>query len=47
MKNLKKCILKKSMKVVSSLSLRVAESVLATTCAACGHQPKCPDELLK
>lgn len=47
MKLLKEKLLKKSMKTISSLSLFLSEAVLTTTCAGCGHQPKCPDELLK
>ncbi len=47
MKNLKESVLKKSMKAVGSLSLFFAKGFTFATCSMGGHQPKCPDELLK
>ncbi|WP_081428001.1 cyclic lactone autoinducer peptide [Clostridium kluyveri] len=47
MKSLKEKLLKKSMKMVGSLSLFFAAMVLVSTSLIGGHQPKCPDDLLK
>ncbi|OBR96507.1 hypothetical protein CLRAG_03770 [Clostridium ragsdalei P11] len=47
MKNLKKNFLNKSMKMVGYLSLFLAALVITPASAGCGHQPQCPDELLK
>jgi len=48
MKSLKKeKLIKKSMKMVGSLSLFLGEIVITPTCFGCAYQPKCPDELLK
>ncbi|WP_368490729.1 cyclic lactone autoinducer peptide [Clostridium sp. BJN0013] len=47
MKFLKQELLKKSMKMVGSLSLLLAAIVITPTCLGGVYQPKCPDELLK
>lgn len=47
MKLLKESILKKSMKMVGVLSLFLAVLVITPASAGFGHEPKCPDELLK
>lgn len=47
MKFLKQELLKKSMKMVGYLSLFLAAIVIIPTSSMVGHQPKCPDELLK
>ncbi|MFL0196924.1 cyclic lactone autoinducer peptide [Clostridium sp. WILCCON 0269] len=44
---LKEELLEKSMKMVGSVSLLLSEIVMTPTCWGMGHQPKCPDELLK
>lgn len=43
----KKDLLKKTMRMVGSLALFLAAIVIVPTSAASGHQPKCPDELLR
>ncbi|OAA93700.1 cyclic lactone autoinducer peptide [Clostridium coskatii] len=47
MKNLKKTLLSKIMKVVGSISLFLAAIVITPTSLGLGYQPKCPKELLK
>ncbi|ADK15898.1 cyclic lactone autoinducer peptide [Clostridium ljungdahlii] len=47
MKNLKKSLLSKTMKVVGSLSLFLAAIVIVPTSTGGAYQPKCPDEFLK
>lgn len=47
MKNLKKVLLGKTMKMVGSLSLFLAAIVITPTSLGSGYQPKCPEELLK
>lgn len=47
MKNLKESVLKKSMKMIGYLSLFLAALVITPASSGFGHQPKCPDELLK
>jgi len=48
MKSLKKeKLIKKSMKMVGSLSLFLSKIPLNSTCILACYQPKCPDELLK
>ncbi|WP_368487579.1 cyclic lactone autoinducer peptide [Clostridium sp. BJN0013] len=47
MKFLKEELFKKSMKMISSISLFFAKGFILSTCIGCGHQPKCPDEFLK
>ncbi|AND84475.1 cyclic lactone autoinducer peptide [Clostridium tyrobutyricum] len=47
MKFLKSSLTKKSMKMIGSLALFLGGIVLVPTSLVSGHQPKCPDELLK
>lgn len=47
MKNLKNCLVKKSMKMVGCLALFLGVLAITPASFASGHQPKCPDELLK
>lgn len=47
MKLFKKNLTKVTMKIVGSLALFLAGIVIVPTSLASGHQPKCPDELLK
>ena len=46
MKNLKESVLKKSMKMVGSLSLFLAALVITPASTIYSHQPKCPDDFL-
>ncbi|MEY7998945.1 cyclic lactone autoinducer peptide [Clostridium sp. Mt-5] len=47
MKSFKKRLLKKSTKMVGSIALFLGSLVLFPNSLLSGHQPKCPDELLK
>lgn len=47
MKNIKKLLTWKAMKAVGSVALFLGALVIFPTSTLAGHQPKCPDELLK
>ncbi|WP_123053553.1 cyclic lactone autoinducer peptide [Clostridium sp. JN-1] len=47
MKSLKKCLLKRSMKLIGSAALLLGGLVITPTSLISGYQPKCPNEFLK
>ncbi|MFT8314199.1 MAG: cyclic lactone autoinducer peptide [Clostridium sp.] len=47
MKNIKKLLTWKSMKVVGSVALFLGTLVIVPTSTLTTYQPKCPDEFLK
>lgn len=47
MKNIKKLLTVKAMKVVGSVALFLGALVIFPNSLASGYQPKCPDEFLK
>ena len=47
MKFLKGTLLNQSIKIVGFLALFLSPIFIHTTCTLAGHQPKCPNELLK
>lgn len=47
MKNIKNLLTAKAMKIVGSVALFLGTIVIVPTSILGGHQPECPDELLK
>lgn len=47
MQTIKKLLTAKAMKVMGSVALLLGTLVIYPNSLAAGHQPKCPDDLLK
>ncbi|AGK97362.1 cyclic lactone autoinducer peptide [Clostridium pasteurianum] len=47
MKTIKKLLTVKAMKAIGTAALFLGTLVIVPTSTLSGHQPKCPDELLK